>query len=148
MSNFASNKKAHFNYEIIETFEAGVVLLGAEVKSIRAKNVSLANSYAIIKDGEVWLINCHIKEFEQARHKAPSTTRSRKLLLKKRELNKLIGKINQDGLTLIPTKLYFLKGKVKVEIAVAKGKKMHDKRQTKKTRDWNRDKARYVRKSS
>ena len=84
MQNFATNKKATFNYEILETFEAGIVLVGAEVKSIRAKNISLANSYAIIQDGEVWLINCHIKEFEQAKHKAPSTTRSRKLLLKKR----------------------------------------------------------------
>ena len=139
MSNFASNKKAHFNYEIIETFEAGVVLLGAEVKSIRAKNVSLANSYAIIKDGEVWLINCHIKEFEQARHKAPSTTRSRKLLLKKRELNKLIGKIEQKGVALVPISMYPKKRLIKVKLGLGKAKKMHDKRETIKKRDQERD---------
>lgn len=139
MSNFASNKKAHFNYEIIETFEAGVVLLGAEVKSIRAKNISLANSYAIIKDGEVWLINCHIKEFEQARHKAPSTTRSRKLLLKKRELNKLIGKIEQKGVALVPISMYPKKRLIKVKLGLGKAKKMHDKRETIKKRDQERD---------
>ena len=139
MSNFATNKKAHFNYEILETFEAGVALVGAEVKSIRAKNVSLANSYIIVKDGQAWLINCHIKEFEQAKHKVPSTTRSRKLLLKKRELNKLIGKIEQKGVALVPISLYPKKRLIKLKLGLGKAKKMHDKRETIKKREQDRN---------
>ena len=141
------NRKAGFNF--FENFyEAGIVLTGSEIKSIRSGKVNIAESYAIERNGEIFLMNSHIPAYKEASYSNHNPTDDRKLLLNKREINKLIGKINREGFTLIPTKLYFKKGKVKVEIAVAKGKKQYDKRQTKKTRDWNRDKARYVRKSS
>ena len=123
-------------------------MTGSEIKSIRSGKVNIAESYAIERNGEIFLMNSHIPAYKEASYSNHNPTDDRKLLLNKREINKLIGKINREGFTLIPTKLYFKKGKVKVEIAVAKGKKQYDKRQTKKTRDWNRDKARYVRKSS
>ena len=142
------NRKASFNYFFIELLEAGIVLKGSEVKSLRDGKGSIADSYAVDNNGELYLINSHIPLYRQSSYNNHDPKGDRKLLLNKKEINKLIGRINQEGLTLIPTKLYFFKGKVKVEIAVAKGKKMHDKRQTKKTRDWNREKARYFRKSS
>ena len=120
---------------------------GSEIKSIRNGKVNIAESYAIEKDGEIFLVNSHIPSYKQASYSNHNPREDRKLLLNKTEINKLIGKINKEGFTLIPTKLYFKKGKAKVEIAVAKGKKQYDKRQTKKNRDWNRDKARYVRKT-
>ena len=110
--------------------------------------VNIAESYAVEKGGEIVLINSHISPYKQASYSNHNPTDDRKLLLNKREINKLIGKINKEGLTIVPTKMYFKKGKAKLEIAIAKGKKNFDKRQTKKTRDWNRDKARYFRKSS
>ena len=128
--------------------EAGIVLKGSEIKSIRDGKINIAESYAIEKDGEIFLINSHIPMYKQASYSNHNPTDERKLLFSKREINKLIGKVNRDGFTLIPTKMYFKKGKAKIEIAVAKGKKQYDKRQTKKTKDWNRDKARYFRKSS
>ena len=142
------NRKASFNYFFKELFEAGIVLRGSEIKSIRAGKVNIAESYAIEKDGEIILLNSHISGYKQASFADHNPTNERKLLLNKREINKLIGKVNREGFTLIPTKMYFKKGKAKIEIAVAKGKKQFDKRQTKKTRDWNRDRARYVRKTS
>ena len=142
------NRKASFNYFFIELIEAGIVLKGSEIKSIRDGKVNIAESYAVEKDGEIVLLNSHIPAYKQASYSNHNPTDERKLLLNKREINKLIGKINRDGLTLVPTKMYFKKGKAKIEIAVAKGKKQYDKRQTKKTRDWNREKSRYVRKSS
>ena len=142
------NRKAGFNFFFENFYEAGIVLTGSEIKSIRSGKVNIAESYAIERNGEIFLINSHIPAYKEASYSNHNPTDDRKLLLNKREINKLIGKINREGFTLIPTKLYFKKGKVKVEIAVAKGKKQYDKRQTKKTRDWNRDKARYVRKSS
>ena len=142
------NRKASFNYFFLELLEAGISLKGSEVKSLRDGKGSIADSYAVDNNGELYLINSHIPLYRQSSYNNHNPKGERKLLLKKKEINKLIGRINQEGLTLIPTKLYFVKGKVKVEIAVAKGKKKYDKRQTKKTRDWNRDKARYVRKSS
>ena len=142
------NRKASFNYFFEDLIEAGIVLRGSEIKSIRAGKVNIGESYAIAKDGEIVLINSHIPTYKQASYTNHNPTDERKLLFNKREINKLIGKIKREGLTLIPTKMYFKKGKAKIEIAVAKGKKQYDKRQTKKTRDWNRDKARYVRKSS
>ena len=142
------NRKAGFNFFFENFYEAGIVLTGSEIKSIRSGKVNLAESYAIERNGEIFLMNSHIPAYKEASYSNHNPTDDRKLLLNKREINKLIGKINREGFTLIPTKLYFKKGKVKVEIAVAKGKKQYDKRQTKKTRDWNRDKARYVRKSS
>ena len=142
------NRKASFNYFFIELIEAGIVLKGSEIKSIRDGKVNIAESYAVEKDGEIVLLNSHIPAYKQASYSNHSPTDERKLLFNKREINKLIGKINREGLTLVPTKMYFKKGKAKIEIAVARGKKQYDKRQTKKTRDWNREKSRYVRKSS
>ena len=142
------NRKASFNYFFEDLIEAGIVLKGSEIKSIRDGRVNIAESYAIEKDGEIVLINSHIPTYKQASYSNHNPTNDRKLLLNRREINKLIGKVNREGLTLIPTKMYFKKGKAKIEIAVAKGKKRFDKRQTKKTRDWNRDRSRYVRKTS
>jgi len=142
------NRKASFNYFFVDLIEAGIVLKGSEIKSIRAGKVNIAESYAAEKDGEIVLLNSHIASYKQASYSNHNPTAERKLLLNRREINKLMGKVNREGFTLIPTKMYFKKGRAKIEIAVAKGKKHYDKRQTKKTRDWNRDKARYVRKTS
>jgi len=142
------NRKASFNYFFIELLEAGIALMGSEVISLRDGKGSIADSYALDKAGELFLINSHIPLYRQSSYNNHDPKGDRKLLLNKKEINKLIGRINQDGLTLIPTKLYFLKGKVKVEIAVAKGKKLYDKRQVKKTRDWNREKARLLSKNN
>ena len=142
------NRKASFNYFFEDLLEAGIVLKGSEIKSIREGKVNIADSYAIEKNGELILINPHIASYKQASYSNHKPTDERKLLLNKREINKLIGKIQRDGLTIVPTKMYFKKGKAKIELAVAKGKKLHDKRASKKDRDWNRDKSRYFRKSS
>ena len=142
------NRKASFNYFFVELMEAGISLKGSEVKSLRDGKGSIADSYAVDNNGEIFLINSHIPLYRQSSYNNHDPKSDRKLLLKRKEINKLIGKINQDGLTLIPTKLYFIKGKVKVQIAVSKGKKLHDKRQVKKTRDWNREKARLLSKNN
>ena len=142
------NRKASFNFFFEKLYEAGIVLKGSEIKSIRSGKVNIAESYAIEKDGEIILVNSHIPAYKEASYSNHNPREDRKLLLNKTEINKLIGKINKEGFTLIPTKLYFKKGRAKIEIAVAKGKKQFDKRLTKKTRDWNREKARYIRKSS
>ena len=142
------NRKASFNYFFEDLLEAGIVLRGSEIKSIREGKVNIADSYAVEKDGELILINSHIASYKQASYSNHNPTDERKLLLNKREINKLIGKMQRDGLTIVPTKMYFKKGKAKIELAVAKGKKLHDKRASKKDRDWNRDKSRYFRKSS
>ena len=144
----AINRKASFNYFFKEIFEAGIVLKGSEIKSVRSGKINIADSYAVEKDGEIFLINSHIPIYKQASYSNHNPYSERKLLLNKREINKIIGRIHEDGLTIVPTKMYFKKGKAKLEIAVAKGKKQFDKRLTKKTRDWNREKARYIRKSS
>ena len=143
-----NNRKAKFNFFYLEFFEAGIVLKGSEIKSVRQGKVNIAESYAVEKKGEIYLINSHIPLYKAASYINHNPYAERKLLFNKKEINKLIGRMNEDGFTLVPTKMYFKKGRAKVEIAVAKGKKMHDKRQTKKTRDWNREKARYFRKSS
>ena len=142
------NRKASFNFFFEKLYEAGIVLKGSEIKSIRNGKVNIAESYAIEKDNEIILVNSHIPAYKEASYSNHNPREDRKLLLNKTEINKLIGKINKEGFTLIPTKLYFKKGRAKIEIAVAKGKKQYDKRQTKKNRDWDRDKARYVRKTS
>ena len=141
-------RKASFNYFFEDLLEAGIVLKGSEIKSIREGKVNIADSYAVEKDGELILINSHIASYKQASYSNHNPNDERKLLLNKREINKLIGKMQRDGLTIVPTKMYFKKGKAKIELAVAKGKKLHDKRASKKDRDWNRDKSRYFRKSS
>ena len=142
------NRKASFNYFFHELYEAGIVLKGSEIKSVRAGKINIADSYAVDKEGEIFLVNSHIPLYKEASYSNHNPLDERKLLLNKKEINKLIGKVQREGLTLIPTKMYFKKGKAKIEIAVAKGKKQYDKRVAKKNRDWNRDKARYIRKSS
>ena len=142
------NRKASFNYFFVDLIEAGIVLRGSEIKSIRNGKVNIADAYAVEKAGEIVLINSHISPYKQASYSNHNPTDDRKLLLNKKEINKLIGKMHRDGFTLVPTKMYFKKGKAKIELAVAKGKKQYDKRATKKSRDWNREKARYIRKSS
>ena len=144
----SKNRKAAFNYFFKEFFEAGIVLKSSEIKSIRTGKVNISDAYAYDHNGEIFLVNSHISSYKESSYNDHEPLRNRKLLLNKKEINKLIGRINREGFTLIPTKLYFKKGKAKVEIAVAKGKKEYDKRHTKKTRDWNREKARYFRKSS
>ena len=142
------NRKASFNFFFEDLLEAGIVLKGSEIKSVRNGKVNIADSYAVEKKGEIILINSHISSYKHASYSNHRPYDDRKLLLNKREINKLIGKMQREGFTIIPTKMYFKNGKAKIELAVAKGKKKYDKRLTKKNRDWNRDKARYVRKSS
>ena len=142
------NRKASFNYFFSDLIEAGIVLKGSEIKSVRSGKINIADSYAVEKNGEIYLINSHIPIYKQASYTNHNPYEERKLLFSRKEINKLSGKINQEGFTLVPTKMYFKKGKAKIEIAIAKGKKLHDKRNTKKTKDWNREKARYFRKSS
>ena len=143
-----NNRKARFNYFFEELIEAGIVLKGSEVKSLREGKANITDSYATDSGGEIYLVNSHIPLYKQSSYNNHNPRDMRKLLLKKKEVNNVIGRINRDGLTVIPTKIYFKKGKAKVEIAVAKGKKQYDKRQVKKRRDWNREKARYFRKTS
>ena len=142
------NRKASFNYFFENTLEAGIVLKGSEIKSIRSGKVNIADAYAIEKKGEIILINSHISSYKQASFSNHKPLDERKLLLNKKEINKLIGKMQRDGFTIVPTKMYFKNGKAKIELAIAKGKKQYDKRAVKKKRDWDRDKSRYIRKSS
>ena len=135
----AQNKKARHDYAIEDVYEAGLVLLGTEVKSLRAGRASLVDSYARIKDGEVWLENAHIAEYDQGSWTNHEPRRSRKLLLNRSEIAKLIGKTKESGLTLVPLSLYFKDGKAKVEIALARGKRAYDKRQSLAARDAARE---------
>jgi SsrA-binding protein len=142
----ADNRKARFNYSIDETFEAGVALTGSEVKSLRQGKASIAEAYAGARDGELWLYNSNITEYKQAGRFNHAPKRARKLLLHKRQINKLIGAVEREGVTVVPLKLYFNdKGRAKVEIALAKGKKLHDKRETEKKRSWDRERGRLLR---
>ena len=142
-----NNRKARFNYFFNELLEAGIVLKGSEVKSLRDGKGNITDAYATDNNGEIYLINSHIPLYKESSYNNHNPRDMRKLLLNKREINKLIGKINRDGLTIIPTKVYFKKGKAKVEIAIAKGKKLFDKRHVKKKRDWEREKARILSKN-
>ena len=144
----SNNRKARFNYFFNEFFEAGIVLKGSEVKSLRDGKANISESYAIDEQGEIFLVNSHIPSYKESSYNNHDPKRNRKLFLNKREINKLMGRVNREGYTLIPTKLYFKKGKAKIEIAVAKGKREYDKRQVKKKRDWNREKAKLFRKTS
>ena len=139
-----NNRKAKFNYFFQELMEAGIVLKGSEVKSLRDGKANIADAYASDNNGEIYLINSHIPLYKESSYNNHNPRDMRKLLLNKREINKLIGKINQEGLTVIPTKMYFKKGKAKIQIAIAKGKKLYDKRHAKKKRDWDREKARLL----
>ncbi len=142
----ADNRKARYNYEFVETFEAGIQLTGTEVKSLRNGKANIAESYATEEKGEIWLINSHIPEYLQANRFNHNPRRRRKLLLHKREVNKLIGAIQREGMSIVPNRLYFNdRGKAKLQIALAKGRKSHDKRQVAKKRDWQIEKARLMR---
>ncbi len=142
----AENRKARFNYEIGETFEAGIMLSGTEVKSLRGGKATISESYAGEKNGEIFLVNAYIPEYLQANQFNHETKRPRKLLLHKSQVNKLIGAVQREGLTIVPLKIYFNdRGRAKVEIALARGKKLHDKRETEKERDWSREKGRLLR---
>ena len=144
MEIVSTNKKARFNYEIIEKIEAGISLKGTEVKSIRNKNVSIGESYAQIKDDEVFLYNLHISPYEQGNRENHDPIRVRKLLLHKREIKKLASKIQQKGLSLVPLSIYLRKGKIKVELAIGRGKRLVDKRETLKKKAVEREIARIV----
>lgn len=140
MKIISTNKKAFFNYEIYDTFEAGISLMGSEVKSIREGRISLKESYAEIKDGEVFLISCHISPYAPANRFNHDPTRERKLLLHRREIKRLTGKIKEKGLTLVPTKVLINdKGKVKIEVSLARGKRAYQKREAIKERDRERE---------
>ena len=142
----ADNRKARFNYEIIDTLEAGLELTGTEVKSLRAGKSMIAESYATEQGGEIYLINSFIPEYLQGNRFNHEPKRPRRLLLHKKEISKLIGAVQKDGMTLVPLKLYFNdRGRAKLELAVARGKKLHDKRETEKKRDWDREKGRLLR---
>jgi SsrA-binding protein len=139
MKILSTNKKAYFDYEIIENYEAGIVLLGTEVKSAKEGKINLRDSFVRIIDGEAYLLNCHISPYCHGNITNHDPTRTRKLLLHKRELNKLIGKSKEKGLTLIPLKMYEKGNKIKVEIALAKGKKKYDKRESIREKDLSRE---------
>ena len=142
----ADNRKARFNYEIGEVFEAGVALTGSEVKSLRQGKATIAESYADARAGEIWLVNANIPEYLQAGRFNHLPKRPRRLLLHRNQINKLMGAVEREGMTLVPLKLYFNeKGRAKVELALARGKKLHDKRETEKKRDWQREKGRLLR---
>ena len=144
-STIALNKKSRHDYILGDRFEAGLVLEGWEVKSLRAGQVQLRDSYVIIKDGEAWLLGALITPLPTAStHIHPDPTRTRKLLLHRDELNKLIGAVERKGYALVPTAMYWKKGRAKLEIALAKGKQAHDKRASERERDWKRDKQRIL----
>jgi len=142
----ADNRKARFNYEIGEVFEAGIALTGSEVKSLRQGKASIGESYADARGGEIWLVNANIPEYLQAGRFNHLPKRPRRLLLHKRQINKLSGAVEREGMTLVPLKLYFNeKGRAKIELALARGKKLYDKRQTEKKRSWERERGRLLR---
>jgi SsrA-binding protein len=141
----ASNRKARYEYEIIDTFEAGIALLGTEVKALREGKASLGDAYGDVRRGEVFLINAHIGAYEQAGRANAPPLRERKLLLHRREISKLENRVDEKGLTLIPLSLYFIGGRAKVELALARGKRRYDKRQSIRSRENDRDLARVMR---
>ncbi len=140
--SIARNRRARFDYHLLETFEAGLALTGTEVKSLRSGKASIADAYGVVQGGEVFLLNAHIQPYERGGYVNHEPTRSRKLLLHRREIRRLIGAVEREGLTLIPLELYFKKGVAKVALALAKGKKLHDKRDTERQRDAEREMAR------
>lgn len=142
--NIAVNRKARHEYAILQTFEAGIVLVGTEVKSLREGKANLVDSYALIKNNEIWLLSLHISEYKQGNINNHIPTRDRKLLMNRSEIRKLIGKTKEKGLTLVPLRLYFKSGRVKVELALAKGKKIYDKRQDIAKKDFQRDQERKI----
>ncbi|MEQ8295302.1 MAG: SsrA-binding protein SmpB [Nitratireductor sp.] len=141
----AENRKARFSYEVLDTVEAGLVLTGTEVKSLREGHANIAESYASVEGGEIWLINSHVPEYLQGNRFNHEPRRRRKLLLNKREMARLAQAVEREGMTMVPLKIYFNeRGRAKLLLAIARGKKLHDKRETSKERDWNREKARLL----
>ena len=142
------NKKVRFDYFIEDEYEAGLVLEGWEIKSLRAGKINLSDAHVIIKNGEAWLLGAQIQPLPTAStHIHPDAIRTRKLLLKRRELDKLIGSIERQGYTLVPLNLYWKRNRIKMKVALAKGKKSHDKRETTKDREWQRDRSRIMKKN-
>jgi SsrA-binding protein len=142
----ADNRRARFNYEIGEVFEAGIALTGTEVKALRQGRATIAESYADARRGEIWLLNANIPEYLQGGRYNHPPKRARKLLLHRRQIDKLSGAVEREGMTLVPLKLYFNeKGRAKIELALARGKKLHDKRETERKRSWEREKGRLLR---
>jgi SsrA-binding protein len=142
----AENRKARFNYEIGEVVEAGIALTGTEVKSLRQGKATIAESYADAKGGEIWLVNANIPEYLQASRFNHTPKRPRKLLLHRRQIDKLAAAVDREGMTIIPLKMFFNdKGRAKIEIALGRGKKLHDKRETEKKRSWERERGRLMR---
>jgi SsrA-binding protein len=142
----AENRKARFNYEIGEVVEAGIALTGTEVKSLRQGKATIAESYADAKGGEIWLVNANIPEYLQASRFNHAPKRPRKLLLHRRQIDKLAAGVEREGMTIVPLKMFFNdKGRAKVEIALGRGKKLHDKRETEKRRSWDRERGRLMR---
>lgn len=146
MAPIAENRRARYEYHIEEQYEAGMVLEGWEVKAVRAGQVQLTDGYVLIRDGELYLIGCRINALRAAStHVSPQADRTKKLLMHREEIRRLIGKVEQKGFTLVPLNLHYKSGRVKADIALAKGKAMHDKRDTEKKRDWEREKGRLMR---
>jgi SsrA-binding protein len=142
----ADNRKARFNYEIGEVFEAGIALTGTEVKSLRQGRATIAEAYADARRGEIWLVNANIAEYLQGSRFNHAPKRVRKLLLHRRQIDKLAGAVEREGMTIVPLKLYFNeKGRAKLELALARGKKLHDKREAEKKRSWERERGRLMR---
>jgi SsrA-binding protein len=142
----AENRKARFNYEVGEVVEAGIALTGTEVKSLRQGKATIAESYADAKNGEIWLVNANIPEYLQASRFNHAPKRPRKLLLHRRQIDKLAVAVEREGMTIVPLKMFFNeKGRAKIEIALGRGKKLHDKRETEKKRSWDREKSRLMR---
>lgn len=146
MPAIAENRRARFDYHIEERFEAGIVLEGWEVKAVRAGQVQLTDGYVLVRDGELFLIGCRINALREAStHVRPEADRTKKLLMHKAEIRRLVGKVQQRGYTLVPLNLHYKDGRVKAEIALAKGKAEHDKRETEKQRDWDKERGRLMR---
>lgn len=145
IQSIARNKRARFDYQILDTWEAGLVLTGTEVKSLRDGRANISDAYGIVKDGEVFLLNLHISPYERGGYTNHEPARTRKLLLHRKEIRRLIGAVERQGLTLVPLELYFKNGVAKVALALGKGKKLHDKRDTERSRDAEREMARVAR---
>ena len=139
MKDVAQNRQAFHNYEILEKFEAGIVLTGTEIKSARDGRVNLKDSYGLVKAGEVWLLNCHISPYSHGNYANHEPLRTRKLLLRRPEINKLIGRTTERGLTLVPLRMYLKEGRLKCELALAKGRKVHDKREVSKQKTIDKE---------
>ena len=145
VQSIAKNRQGRHDYSIIDTWEAGIVLTGTEVKALREGKANISDAYGIVRNGEIYLLNLHISPYERGGYVNHDPTRTRKLLLHRKEIRRLIGAVEREGLTLIPLELYFKKGKAKVALALGKGKKLHDKRETERQRDADREMARALR---